>query len=153
MTALLINMHQVEEDLRNLNNKLEASRKEIKELEHRKNFKQKINAKIEVEKRNLRVLLAEADLGGERIALAARAVPTVKKMVDAVRLLQAAIKEVDERSKTIELAKIANRPMDELVEQRQAALDAATEGLKGLKEGLKAASKDYEAAKQVLVQL
>ena len=133
-----------------MNNQLETGRKEVKGLEQRKNFKQKIGGRIEAEKRNLRVLLAEADLGGERRALAARIVPSVKSMVKAVRLLQVAIKEVDERTKTIELVKIANRPMEDLVEQRQAALDAATEGLKGLKEGVKAAAKEYEAAKQVL---
>merc|ERR1719239_1862454 len=128
---LLAQFQQVEDELRNLNNQLEAGRKEVKGLEQRKNFKQKIGGRIEVEKRNLRVLLAEADLGGERRALAARIVPSVKSMVKAVRLLQVAIKEVDERTKTIELVKIANRPMEDLVEQRQAALDAATEGLKG----------------------
>ena len=73
--------------MRNLNSQLEIARKEVKGLEQRKNFKQKISARIEVEKRNLRVLLAEADLGGERRALAARIVPSVKNMVKAVRLL------------------------------------------------------------------
>ena len=70
-----------------MNSQLETARKEVKGLEQRKNFKQKISARIEVEKRNLRVLLAEADLGGERRALAARIVPSVKNMVKAVRLL------------------------------------------------------------------
>ena len=122
----------------------------MKGLEQRKNFKQKISGRIEVEKRNLRVLLAEADLGGERRALAAKIVPSVKSMVKAVRLLQVAIKEVDNRTKTFELVKIANWPMEEMVEQRQVALDAAMDGLKLLKEGVKAAAKEYESAKQVL---
>lgn len=149
-TQLVAQLQQVEDELRNLNGRLEACKKEDKELKQRKNFKQTINGKIEVEKRNLRVMLSEADLGGERRALAARVVPAVKKMVESVRLLQMAIKEVDDRSKTIELVKIANRPMEELVEQRQTALSTATEGLKGLKAEVTSASKDYEAAKQVL---
>ena len=81
-------MHQVEEDLRNLQNQLEASRKKVKGLEQGKSFKQKIDAKLEVEKRNLWVLLAGADHPGTSSSSGLKLKPLntiVQKEVKAVQ--------------------------------------------------------------------
>ena len=143
-------LQQQEEELRGLNTELEAARKEGKALEQRKNYKVKAGTRIEAEKRNLRAIMAEANFEEERAAKRAAVKPSVKQMAVSVQQLRAAIGEVERGQLAIELARLANRPMDQLVEERAAALEAARASLQGLQGELAAATAALDESKQEL---
>ena len=143
-------LQQAEANLKQLNLQLEAARKEQKALDQKKHFRAKTLARLEVERKNLRQLMATVSLEGEREELRRSVKPAVRQMARSVVLLQAAIGEVDQGGRAMELARLANRPMDELVEVRQAAVEAAQEGLKELKEGVKSSIRELEGSKQEL---
>ena len=147
---LVAMMKSMEEDLKRLHKDLEEARKSNKDLERRKNFKTSAGARIEVEKRNLRQLLAEGSSDQERAVKRAGVKPSVKQMIKSVQLLQHAIGEVERGQTAVELLRLAARPMEELVEERKAALATAMESLKGLKAEVTVASQELDEAKQVL---
>ena len=143
-------LQQADANLKQLNMQLEAARKEQKALDQKKYFRAKTLARLDVERKKLRQLMATASLEGEREELRRSVKPAVRQMARSVALLQAAIREVDQGGRAMELARLANRPMDELVEGRQAAVEAAQEGLKELREGVKGATRELEGSKQEL---
>jgi chromosome segregation ATPase len=143
-------LQEMETDLRRLNVELEETRKEWKTLEQRKNYKAKAGARIEQKKRNLRKTMAEASLEQERTARRGDVKPCVRQMVKSVQQLQSAIREVERGQLAIDLARLGNQPMEELVEERQAALDTAMESLQGLRKEAALAGRDLEERLQAL---
>ena len=143
--------HQTTEtELAELNKDLEEARKESKALEQKRNFKIKAGARIEVEKRNLRGLLAEADTNGEKDILKRRVREAVLGMSKAVVALQEGIKEVDQGQRAMEMTRLASFPMEDLVEQQRAELEAASETLSELRVKVRDAGRELEESKRLL---
>jgi len=143
--------HQTTEtELAELNKELEEARKESKALEQKRNFKIKAGARIEVEKRNLRGLLAEADTNGEKEILKRRVREAVLGMSKAVVALQEGIKEVDQGQRAMEMTRLASFPMEDLVEQQRAELEAASETLSELRVKVRDAGRELEESKRLL---
>ena len=141
---------EMETLLKNVNVELEEKRKEWKVLEQRKNYKAKAAARIETVKRNLRKAMAEANLDQERMNSKSSVEPCVRQMVQSLKKLQEAIGEVQEGQRDFELVRLANLPMEEMVEQKQAALDTARESLQGLKREVDTATRELEESMQAL---
>ena len=141
---------EMETLLKNVNVELEEKKKEWKVLEQRKNYKAKAAARIETVKRNLRKAMAEANLDQERMNSKSSVEPCVRQMVQSLKKLQEAIGEVQEGQRDFELVRLANLPMEEMVEQKQAALDTARESLQGLKREVDTATRELEESMQAL---
>ena len=141
---------KVEEDLAELNVALEEARKESKALEQKRNFRTKAGARIEVEKRNLRGLLAEANTSGQVEVLHRRVKEAVLGMSKAVVALQDGIREVDEGQRAMEMTRLASFPMDDLVERQRQELAAASENLSDLRRRVGEAGRELEESKRLL---
>ena len=139
-----------ETELAELNKGLEEARKENKALEQKRNFRTKAGARIEVEKRNLRGLLAEADTSGEKEGLKRRVREAVLGMSKAVVSLQEGIREVDQGQRAMELTRLASFPMEDLVEQQRRELEAASESLSELRMKVRDAGRELEESKRLL---
>ena len=141
---------KVEKDLAELNVALEEARKESKALEQKRNFRTKAGARIEVEKRNLRGLLAEASTSGQVEALHRRVKEAVLGMSKAVVALQDGIREVDEGQRAMEMTRLASFPMEDLVERQRQELVAASENLSDLRRRVGEAGRELEESKRLL---
>ena len=141
---------KVEKDLAELNVALEEARKESKALEQKRNFRTKAGARIEVEKRNLRGLLAEASTSGQVEALHRRVKEAVLGMSKAVVALQDGIREVDEGQRAMEMTRLASFPMEDLVERQRQELAAASENLSDLRRRVGEAGRELEEMKRLL---
>ena len=110
-----------------------------------------MGARIEVEKRNLRGLLAEADTGGEKNeSLKRRVREAVLSMSKAAMALQEGIKEVDQGHKAMEMTRLASFPMEDLMERQRVELEAATESLSELRGNVAEARRELEESKRLL---
>ena len=141
---------KVEKDLAELNVALEEARKESKALEQKRNFRTKAGARIEVEKRNLRGLLAEASTSGQVEVLHRRVKEAVLGMSKAVVALQDGIREVDEGQRAMEMTRLASFPMEDLVERQRQELAAASENLSDLRRRVGEAGRELEESKRLL---
>ena len=140
-----------EKELAELNKALEEARRESKALEQKRNFRTKVGARIEVEKRNLRGLLAEADTSGEKNeSLKRRVREAVLGMSRAAMALQEGIKEVDQGQKAMEMTRLASFPMEDLMERQRVELEAATESLSELRGNVAEARRELEESKRLL---
>ena len=149
-SLLVDKLAEMEIVLKNVNVELEEKRKQWKVLEQRKNYKAKAAARIESVKRNLRKAVAEANLDEERMKTRSAVQPCVRQMVKSVKILQEAIGEVQEGHTDFDLIRLANFPMEEMLEQKQAALETAMESLQGLKREVDSSTRELEESMQAL---
>jgi len=141
---------QMEENLRNKNMLLETARKLHKQLEQKKNFRQTQAAKIETQRKSLRQVMAGASMDEEREELAAKRKQKVMQMVKSTEQLQMAIAEANKVRIAMELCRLASLPMEELLEEKVKALDAAVESVKELKIDMEDMARQLEEGMQAL---
>merc|ERR1712142_1073437 len=133
----------MEEILKERNIELEGARKLHKQLEHKKNFRQTQLAKIETQKKTLRQLMAASTMDDEKQEM-------VLQMVKSTEQLQLAIAEANKERLAMELCRLASLPMEELLEEKVKALDAAVESVKELKVEMEDMARQLEEGMQAL---
>eukprot|EP00092_Neocalanus_flemingeri_P024188 GFUD01026235.1.p1 GENE.GFUD01026235.1~~GFUD01026235.1.p1 ORF type:complete len:1076 (+),score=430.02 GFUD01026235.1:59-3286(+) len=147
---LSIRARSVDDKLRTLNVELESARKLHKDLEQKKNFRARHSAKIEAQRKLLRQQMAESSMEREKEEKVANRKGMVVRMVKSAQQLQAAIAEANKVRMAMELCRLAAQPLEEIIEEKVKAYEAAVESVKEMKVEMENMARELEEGMQAL---
>jgi len=129
---------------------LETVLQKAKELEQRKNFKQRQMAKIDMEKTKLRKAMSAPGTERERRGIQENRKKLVRDMITANINLQASIKDCSQAQLTMDTNRLVATPLQDVIEQKQAAVAAAIESVGELKHSLDICQQEFSEAKSAM---
>jgi len=140
----------LEDRLKTLNVELEGARKLHKKLEQKKNFRATQSAKIETQRKLLRQQMAGSSMEKEKDEKLANRKGMVVQMVKSAEQLQVAIAEGSKVRLALELCRLASQPLEEIIEEKAKAVEAAEDSVKELKVEMENMARELEEGMQAL---
>jgi len=150
LEQLEMRVREMDDGLKKAHLEVESARKFHKDLEHKKNFRVSQGAKIEVQRKTLRKEMAGSSMEKEKEEKVAKRKKMVMQMVKSAQQLQAAIAEANKVRLAMELCRLAAQPLEEIIEEKVKALDAAVESVKELKVEMEKMAREMEEGMQAL---
>jgi len=141
---------QYDQTLGDKNREVEAARQTQKELEQKKNFRQRQEAKINQQKLSLRKALAIKGNEEEKKRVEGSRKKMIRDMVKAADKLKVSISEGTKARLTMDRNRLVASPLQEVIDQKQAALNTAVEAVEELRTNLNQCTQILDEAKAAM---
>merc|ERR1719186_2329407 len=142
--------NQHEQKLGERNKEVEAARHKQKELEQKKNFRQRQEAQINAKRGMLRKALAVKGNEDEKKRVEDNRKKMIRDMVKAADKLKASIAEGTKARLAMDKNRLVSTPLQEVIDQKQAALNAAIEAVEELRANLVQCTQVLDEAKAAM---
>ena len=150
VTEVANRSRDLQENIRVLQMNLEAARKFQNELERKRHYKDQQRAKIEAQKRILRLKLAENNSNQRREELKMKILQQLSRQVVSAKQLQALVSGKSKRQVEIELCDMNLLPLDGIIQTKVLELEQAQETLGDMRDTVGRLRQEMEESQQTM---